>query len=249
MITVDDLWQTGFHKRTDFMTTQWSVVLEAAEASPESRTALESLCRAYWYPLFAYSRRRGASIDEAQDAVQQFFAQLLERDTLTVADPNRGRFRSFLLTAFRNSLTNDHKKRNARKRCAEAFPVRIDGRDADAKLAHEPFHDVTPERLYRQLWAITLLNHVMSRLREEYTRRGQEKQFDCLKKLLAGRSTETSYDEVGRELDISAAATMTAVSRMRRRYRELLRLEISRTVSGADEVEDEIHELFDSLSL
>jgi RNA polymerase sigma-70 factor (ECF subfamily) len=230
-----------------FETTHWSVVLEARGSSPDSRAALESLCQAYWYPLYAYLRRRGSSIDDAQDLVQAFFVGLIEKRVLSIADPERGRFRSFLLASLRNFTANERDKQQAKKRGGGTLPFRIDGSAGESRYCGEPGHDITPEQLYHKQWAVTLLDRVMELLRDEFSRRGQEHQFECLKRFLAGRSSESSYVEVASELNLTRAAAMSAVSRMRRRYREILRTEIGRTVSHPSEVDDEIRGLFESL--
>ena len=232
----------------EFDTTHWSVVLAAGHrSSPDSSEALATLCRAYWYPLYAYVRRRVQDVHEAQDLTQEFFTQLLEKNLLAVAHPERGRFRAFLLTAFRHFLVNEWEKAKAQKRGGGRAPIPLDFSSGEHGLTLEPTDELTPERLYDRQWAVTLLDHVMARLREEHVRAGKEKHFELLKVFLTGQTASVSYAQVAGELGISEGAATVAAHRLRRRYRELLRAEIAQTVAEPDEVEDEIRSLFTSL--
>jgi RNA polymerase sigma-70 factor (ECF subfamily) len=209
--------------------------------------ALEYLCGKYWYPLYTYLRRQAHTPHEAEDLVQTFFARLLERETISVADPSRGRFRSFVLTALRNFVANERDKTLAQKRGGGIRALSIDAAYGESRYAFEPGHHLTPERLFEKQWAVTLLDHVMAQLREEHVRAGRELQFDSLKSHLTGTGSESNYAILSEKLGISKSAAMTAVSRLRRRYRELLRSEIASTVASPEEVDDEIRRLFESL--
>ena len=163
------------------------MVLEAGHSSsPESRQALEALCRQYWYPLYAYLQRRGGKVQEAEDLIQSFFARLIERGVIGVPSPRRGRFRSFLLTALTNFAANEHEKSKAEKRGGAIHLVGID--TAEWKYRLEPSHHRTPEQLYEQQWAVTLLDRVMAALRDEYVQSRKQAFFDCLKGYTLGRS-------------------------------------------------------------
>lgn len=233
------------HGAARFATTRWTVVLSAKDrSSPESRQAMAALCEAYWYPLYAYVRRLGHEANDAQDLTQGFFALLLEKDYLRSVDREKGKFRSFLLAALKHFLANERDRRKAKKRGGDRRMVSIDVRAAEDRYAHEPAHALTPERLFQRRWALTLLDHVLARLRAETLQR--QAIFDKLKGCLAeGRGSD--YARLGRELGLSEAAVKVAVHRLRRRYRELLREEIGRTVEGANEIDGEVRELFAAL--
>jgi RNA polymerase sigma factor (sigma-70 family) len=232
----------------DFDTTHWSVVLTAGHrSSPDSRKALSTLCQAYWYPLYAYARRRGRNVEEAQDLTQEFFARLLEKDYLAVAQPGRGRFRSFLLTAFKHFLANEWDKARAQKRGGGCAPISLDFATGESRYLREPADELTPERIYERQWALTLLEQVLARLRDEFVRAGKADLFEQLKVFITPRTTADCYAEAAGELSISQEAVRVAVHRLRRRYRQLLRAEISQTVAEPSDVEDEIRSLFSAL--
>jgi DNA-directed RNA polymerase specialized sigma24 family protein len=232
-----------------FQSTHWSTVLQAGQdSSPEMHKALEALCRVYWYPLYAYLRHFGYPADSAQDLVQGFFANLLEKGAISVATPSRGRFRSFLLTSLRNFTANQRDKGQAEKRGGTSVILTVDASQGESRYATEPSHELTAERLYERQWAVALLDNVTGQLRKEYLRAGKGWQFECLKAFLAGRSPTVRYAQAAEQLRITQSAAMTAASRLRQRYRELLRSEIARTVAHPDEVDDEIVLLFNSLS-
>jgi RNA polymerase sigma-70 factor (ECF subfamily) len=186
-------------------------------------------------------------VHEAEDLIQTFFTRLLEQGTISAVDPSRGRFRSFVITALSNFMANEREKASAQKRGGGTHALSIDTHLGESRYCIEPAHDLTAERLFEKQWAVTLLDHVMIQLREEHTRRGTEVQFNLLKVHLTGGRIEDGYASVARQLGISKAAAMTAVSRLRRRYRDLLRSEIARTVASEADVEDEIRQLFDAL--
>jgi RNA polymerase sigma-70 factor (ECF subfamily) len=228
-----------------FASTRWSVVAAAGrKESPEARAALAVLCQAYWYPLYAYARRRLASADDARDLTQEFFARLLEKDYLQAADPRRGKFRSFLLTAFQHFLANEHARSTARKRGGQRRPVSLEFGDGEHRYRHEPADLATPETLYERRWALTLLEQTLANLRREFAASGKERLFEALKGTLTGDGSGEPYERIGRDLGLSGAAVKTAVHRLRRRYQELLRAEVARTVTSPEEVEDELRDLF-----
>lgn len=229
-------------KAEPFATTNWSLVLAAGQrGSAESAAALERLCAIYWPPLYAYVRRRVADVHEAQDLTQAFFERVLEKDYLADADPERGRFRAFLLTAFQHFLSKEWDKAKAQKRGGGR---RLLPFDVVSQPASEPASELTAEQVFEREWAITLLLRVMQRLQREMERDGKGRQFNALKAIFTGDSRGTKYSDAARELGLSDAATRMGASRMRQRYRVLLRDEIAATVSSPDDVEDEIRRLF-----
>lgn len=224
-----------------FATTHWSVVLAAGgERSPEAHQALATLCETYWYPLYAYVRRRGYAAEDAQDLTQAFFAALLEKVYLRAADRERGRFRSFLLTALKRFLSKEWDRAHAQKRGGTHGPISLDVQSGETRYSLEPSHDWTPERIYERRWALTLLDQVMARLRQRYVADGKEQLFDLLKAFLTGESGAPPYSQAAAELAMTEGAVKVAVHRLRRRYRELLRSEIAQTVAHPGEVDDEL---------
>ncbi len=234
-----------------FMTTRWSVVLVAGRrSSPDSRQALEALCRAYWYPLYAYVRRRVVDVNEAQDLTQAFFAELLAKNYVSAAKVERGRFRAFLLTALKHFLSKEWQKAKAQKRGGDRVRIPLDFETAQAKYVVEPAAGLTAEQIYDREWAIALLGRTMQRLEAEFLAAGKQRQFEELKAFLIGpQEGEAIYSESAARLGMTPAAVKMSAHRIRRRYRELLREEIRETVSGPDEVEDEISKLFTTLGL
>lgn len=231
--------------RDGFATTRWSVVVAAGHrASAESSVALESLCAAYWYPLYAYVRRRVSDVNDAQDLTQAFFAELLDKNYVGTARPEHGRFRSFLLTAFKHFLAKEWEKAKAQKRGGGRAPISLDFASADSRFCFEPAAGLTAEQIYDQQWAIALLNQIMHRLQAELEVAGKREQFEELKGFVIGDHAGTTYADAACQLNLTEAAAKKAASRMRQRYRELLRDEIAQTVADPDEVEDEIRNLF-----
>lgn len=228
-----------------FATTHWSVVVRAGRGrTPGAGRALAALCENYWFPLYAFVRRAGHAADDAQDLTQAFFAELLAKDVLAVADPQRGKFRSFLQAAVKHFLAKEHRRQRAQKRGGRQAPLSLDFDSGENRYRRiEPADNLTPERLYEKRWALTLLDLVFARLREEFSAAGKLPQFDRLKLFLAGRPGDVSYRELAEELNITEGAVKVAVHRMRRRYRELLKDEIAQTVTGPEELEDELRDL------
>jgi RNA polymerase sigma-70 factor (ECF subfamily) len=232
------------HRSPIFVTTHWSIVLSAKNRdSVESDVALESLCRAYWFPLYAFVRRRGYSPADAEDLTQAFFAWLLERDWLESADQNRGRFRSFLLTSIDNFLSNEWAKARAQKRGSGRI-ISLQFDDAENSCAPEPAVNFTPEQSFEWRWALALLDQVMSRLSAEFAESGKAKLFEALKPCLVGERTSQPYAILALKLEMTEGSVKVAVHRLRQRYRQLLRDEIANTVATPEEVEEELRYLF-----
>jgi RNA polymerase sigma factor (sigma-70 family) len=230
-----------------FVTTHWSVVLSAREKhSPQSAAALETLCRTYWYPLYAYLRRQGRSPHDAQDLTQGFFVRLLQKDYLEAVAREKGKFRTFLLVALKRFSANEWDREHAQKRGGFAAVVSIDQELAESRFAAEPSHNVQPDMLFDRQWAMTLLDQAMSRLHEEYVASGRAKLFEYLQSCLAREESALPYAEIAARLNLTEPAVKMAVHRLRARYRETLRAEIAHTVSSPEEVEDEIRQLFSS---
>jgi RNA polymerase sigma-70 factor (ECF subfamily) len=228
-----------------FASTRWSLVVAAAQReSPEGEAALATLCRLYWYPLYAYARRRLPQAQDAQDLTQEFFARLLDKNYLRQADRQRGRFRAFLLAAFRHFLANEQERSHALKRGGSRTSLALDFDSGERRYRQEPSHEATPESLYERGWALTLLQQGLARLREELAGAGKERLFECLKGALTADATPRPYSELARELGLSAEALKVAVHRLRRRYGELIRAEIAQTVTTPEEIEDELRDLF-----
>jgi RNA polymerase sigma-70 factor (ECF subfamily) len=228
-----------------FATTRWSLIVAGREpGSPGARQALAHLCDAYWYPLYAYVRRRGHDADEAADLTQEFFARLLEGNFLGGVDPAKGRFRAFLLAACKHFLANEHDRACAQKRGGGRAPLSLDLDGAEGRYRREPAHDLTAEKLYERRWALTLLDRVLGRLREEMAARGKGEQFDRLGVFLLGDRGAPSHGQVAEVLGMTAGAVKVAVHRLRQRYRELIQEEIAHTVQTPDEIDDEIRDLF-----
>jgi RNA polymerase sigma-70 factor (ECF subfamily) len=231
-----------------FTTTHWSVVLAAKDnASPVADEALAQLCRAYWYPLYAFIRRRGHGPDDAQDLTQEFFYRLLDKHYLSAVDHRKGRFRTFLLAAVEHFLANEWRRSQTQRRGGGQQIVSIDD-DAEQRYTNEPATELSPERIYEQRWALAFLEQVLGRLRVEFAGAGKGATFESLKVFLTGDRPPVSYAELASLLVTTEAAVKMAVSRMRQRYGELLRQEIANTVSSPDEVEDELRALMSALS-
>ncbi len=232
-------------KRAVFATTHWSLVVSAQDGeAPRSAEALESLCRAYWYPLYAYARRTGHSAADAEDLTQGFFARLLEKDYLKAAAREKGRFRTFLLTALQRFLANEWDRQHAQKRGGFTPMVAIDQALAEFRFAAEPAHSLQPDVLFDRQWAVTLLERTMATLQEEYVASGRAALFDHLQGCLARGQSGLAYTEIASRLKLTEAAVKMAVYRLRARYREILQAEIAQTVSSSEEVEEEIRHLF-----
>jgi len=232
-----------------FCTTRWSVVLLAGQNdSPQAAEALEKLCRTYWYPLYAYVRRKGHNAADAQDLTQGFFYHLLKKNYLARADPGKGRFRDFLLTGLRHFLINEWDRAQAQKAGAGQIPISLDAKTAETWYGQEPATETTPETLYEKRWALTLLEQALTRLRDEQVAEGKGRQFELLKPFLSSGTKGGAYDRVAKELGTTRNAVAMAVTRLRKRYRELVQEEIAHTVAKPEEVEEERRWLFKVLN-
>ena len=231
-----------------FTTTHWSVVRAAGETSSASHAALEQLCRVYWPPLYAYIRRQGYPVHDAQDLVQGFFALLLEKNFVGMADREKGKFRSFLLTALNRFLNGERDRTNAAKRGGGKVLISLDEQTGEGLLVLEPASDSTPEKEFEKNWAITLLRQALARLREESLAAGKAAVFDQLKPFLEGEARSGQYAAAAARLRMSVNGVAVTVHRLRQRYRELVRAEIANTVAGPEELEDELQHLFAALS-
>jgi RNA polymerase sigma factor (sigma-70 family) len=225
-----------------FKTTLWTTVLAAGnKSSSDSEAALARLCQTYWRPVYAYIRKRTPSPDQAQDLTQGFFNHLLEKEHLARADPNRGRFRSFLMTSVQNFLRDMHDYSTSQKRGGGRALLSLDLTFADEE--NEPAAALTPELAFEKRWARSMLDQVMSRLTEEYRASGRAALFHSLQPHLWGDSDSVPYDELARRFGATSVQLRVTAHRVRQRYREILREEIAQTVSSPDEVESEIQYL------
>ena len=235
--------KSGGEAARSFHTTHWSVVLEAGGSDGSARTALETLCRNYWYPLYAFVRRRGYDTHQAQDLTQEFFTRLLASESLKTAQPERGRFRTFLLGALKNFLANDWRDAHRLKRGGGAEFLSWDELDPERRYALEPADRASAESLFDRRWAQAVVSGALARLEAELRREGTAERFVALKVFLQGDGEADSYASAAARLGLSEAATKSAIFRMRRRYGELIREEIAQTVATPAEVEAEIQYL------
>jgi RNA polymerase sigma-70 factor (ECF subfamily) len=232
-----------------FVTTHWSVVIQATmPQSQGARKALTELCETYWYPLYAFCRRRGYSREQAEDLTQHFFAHLIERNSMSVAEPSRGRFRAFLLTSLKNFLANQWRAETTKRRGEGRVLQSLDFKDAAARYATEPAHDETPEAVFERRWAMTIVQNAMNRLTEEQTKAGKAKLSKCLKTHLGGQDGRVPYAMLAAELGMSEGAVRVALHRLRLRFRELIRSEIAATVANEAEIDEELKVLFAALA-
>jgi RNA polymerase sigma factor (sigma-70 family) len=232
-------------RKDRFATTHWSMVVSAGgPRSSEASRALAMLCENYWFPLYAFVRRAGYTAEDAKDLTQEFFVCLLAKNYLATADRQRGRFRSFLLGAMKHFLANQERHQAAQKRGGNRLTISLDFHSGESRYKQiEPVDNLTPERLYEKRWALTLLDLVLSRLREEFRAAGKLKLFDTLKQFLAGGAAKPAHLEVAEQLGMTEGAVKVAAHRLRRRYRKLLKEEIARTIVDPEALEDELGEL------
>ncbi len=233
-----------------FATTHWSVVLAAAnERTPEAAAALEQLCRTYWYPLYAYVRHRGHKPEDSKDLTQEFFHQLLRKHYLAQVDPQKGKFRSFLLAAINHFLANEWDRARTLKRGGQISIISLNESLAEQRYAGEQAAGRSPEQLFERAWALALLERVLGRLHQETVQAGHAAHFAELRVFLTGEKPPGSYAALATKLGTNEPALRKEVQRLRRRYGELLREEIGRTVANLAEVEDELCHLFTVLSV
>jgi RNA polymerase sigma factor (sigma-70 family) len=230
-----------------FPTTRWTLVVAAGDAHrKEASSALVSLCENYWYPLYAYLRRRGYPADQAQDLTQQFFMRVLEGRYLDRANPEKGRFRSFILASLKFFVADEKDRDRAQKR-GGGMLVPLESSSGEERYQREPAHDETPERIFERHWALSVLNRVVERLRDEFVQHGSPEHFERLKVFLLGQG-DAPYAELAREMNTSEGALKVAIHRLRKRYRDLFRQEIADTVADPAEVESELRFLAAVLS-
>jgi RNA polymerase sigma-70 factor (ECF subfamily) len=231
-----------------FDTTDWTVVMEASKrGEPGSRDALAELVRAYWQPLYSYTRRLGHSPESAQDMTQEFFTRMMEKDFLGKADPARGRFRNFLLTAYKRFLGDERDKRRAQKRGGGVAHVRLDYKVAETTWRLDPGHDETPERLFERQWAQNLLARALDALRDEYAAKQDGGRFEALRPFLTAEHPGVPYKRLAEDLDLTPGALRVMMYRLRQRYRLLLEREIVKTTGPDADLEAEVCDLFRAL--
>lgn len=234
----------NFPPSRGFTTTRWTLVMAASrDSTPTSREALAELCERYWPPLYSYARRHGYSVDQAQDLTQAFFARFLEKRDVQAADPQRGRFRSFLLTSFKHFVANEHDRERAQKRGGGQVPIALEVETAEARYAAEPPDKLTPEALFERQWALDVIDRGLAKVRADYVKAGKEAMFERLKGFLIGEKEQGGYADVARTLGTTEGAIKVTVHRLRRRFRDVLRAEIMATVSDDSEIDDEIRYL------
>lgn len=221
--------------------------MAAAQATSQSREALESLCRAYWQPVYAYLRRKGYDTHQAQDLTQGFFARFLEKNYLENIAPEKGKFRSYLLGALKHFVSNERDRVQAKKRGGGRRIIPLDVALGESRYGFQPRDELTPERLFEKCWALTLLDQVLTRLESEFVKAGKAKIFRRLLVFLTGENAASYYRAIAGELKMTEGAVKVTVHRMRRRYRQILEEEVAGTVAGSDEVGGEIRYLLSAL--
>ena len=249
MATDESHGHTGVRPEPLFVTTHWSVVLAAGHGdTTRAADSLAHLCQTYWYPLYAYARRRGCSPPDAQDLTQEFFARLLAGNWVAQADQHRGRFRSFLLSAMKHFMANEWNKAQAQKRGGGQPILSLNDDSAEHRYRLEPVETATPESLFERGWALTLLEGVLARLEEEYRREGRQALIEAMRPALTTDRGAIDYAAMAHKLGMTETAARVAVHRLRQRYRQLIRAEVAGTVASPDEVEVEMRHLFQVLT-
>ncbi|MGB2807261.1 MAG: hypothetical protein WBC22_05950 [Sedimentisphaerales bacterium] len=232
-----------------FATTHWSVVRAAGKSSsPHYKEAMGTLCKIYWFPLYAYLRRHGYDNNQAEEYTQAFFARILEKHSLRQADPKQGKFRSFLLISLKYFLANERDRARAKKRGGGRKVLSLNFENAENQYSLEPAHELSPEKLFERSWALAVLERTMSLLTAEAVKTKKQKIFEHLKVYLTAKKSSVPYHKVAEKLGMSEGAVKVAVHRLRRRYRKLLREEIAQTVSTEDQIDEEIRDLFAALA-
>jgi RNA polymerase sigma factor (sigma-70 family) len=227
-----------------FATTHWSAVIAAGQNSgPGAHAALEELCQTYWYPLYAYVRRLGHSAADAEDLTQEFFSRLLSKDYLARADPQKGKFRSFLLTGLKRLLSDEWDRANRLKRGGGKKTISFDAAQAESRYQLEPVDDRSPDYLFERSWAAALLERAAWRLQEEYAAAGKSRFFEQLTEFRTDSDEQRSYSEVAAQFGLGESAMKSAIYRFRRRHHELVREEIAQTVGDPAEVDEEVRYL------
>ena len=233
-----------------FATTHWTAVLAAGRGSSrQADVALEELCRTYWYPLYAYVRRQGHSREDAEDLTQGFFARLLEKNYLEGVTSDKGKFRAFLLVALKRFLANEWDRASRQKRGGGVMPLSLDWQDADTRYQINPADNLSPDKLYDRAWAVIVLERVITRLRDENGAEGKANLYEQLKPFLMIGKSEIPYAQAAAALKLTEGAVRVAVHRLRRRYRELLREEITQTLANPAQADEEMQSLFNALAV
>ncbi|MDC0325377.1 ECF-type sigma factor [bacterium] len=234
--------------RAAFEATRWTLIIGAQTSdSKRSQDALSDLCQIYWYPLYSFVRRKGYSPHDAEDLTQGFFERLLAKDFLRHVDRGKGRFRSFLLASMSHHLTDEYVRSKSQKRGGGQSPISLDQQAAEAKYHLEPADTLTPEHLFEKQWVLTTLESVLHLLREEYEKQGKSMVFDQLKILLTGGKGSVPMAHLASTLNMTEPSTRMAASRLRQRYKEVLRREISHTVANQEDIDTEMQYLFEVL--
>ena len=234
--------------RDQFTTTHWTLVLAAKRRhEPAGAEAFARLCGRYYEPLYTYLRRQSQTVEDAQDLMQGFIARLLEKDVLRHADPARGKFRAFLLTALKHYAANAHERATAIKRGGSQPPLPLDLEAAEGRYRHEPRDDFTPERLYERSWALAVLERALAALRAEFRANGREAFFDAVHSSLTGEGERASYREIAGRFGMTESGVRVTVHRMRLRYRDLVRAEVAETVDSEEAVDEELRHLQSAL--
>ena len=232
-----------------FATTHWSVVLAAGNSSsPQHREALSTLCRTYWFPLYAYLRRRGCNAHQAEDYTQAFFTRMLEKHSLSEVEPKPGKFRSFLLASLKHFIANELDRARSQKRGGSHTILSLNFGNAENQYVLEPAHQMSPEKLFEKSWALTVLEQAMNQLEAEFASSNKQRLFDRLRVYLAAETDAIPYRDVAAQLRMTEGAVKIAVHRLRSRYRELLRDEVAQTVATQEQIDEEISDLLAVLS-
>ena len=231
-----------------FTQTHWSVVLAAGDnSSPEGFAALDKLCHAYWFPLYAYVRRCGETPEDAKDLTQEFFGRLLEKNWLRAVNPQRGRFRWFLLASLKHFLSNEWDRARTQKRGGGRRPIYLDELSPEERYSLEPTDSLSADKVYDRTWALTLLEKTRARLGDEFTAAGRVERFAMLERFLPGEQSSSTYAEIATRLSVAEGTVKSDVSRLRRRYGELLREELVQTLGSVTDLDDELRHLFEAL--
>lgn len=228
----------------EFPSTQWSLVARAGGQQQAARQAVEELCNLYWYPVYSFFRRRAATVDAAEDLTQGFFTHLLDGELVAAADAKQGRFRAYLIGCCRNYMLDQHRRESAKKRGGAARRVPIDFAEAEARFRREPKTEGDPEKLFLRTWALTLIEQAVSAVRQEYAAAGKAPLFDRLRPALTRDPDAEGYRAIGDNLGLSENAVKKAAQELRKKYGVALRHRIRLTIASADDLDDEIRELF-----
>jgi RNA polymerase sigma factor (sigma-70 family) len=245
MPTPEDNPTAGPVRDAQFAATSWTLVMAAKQSgSPEAGAALEKLCAHYWYPLYAYVRRKGHDPDKAQDLTQEFFYRLIRENYLGAVDRRRGKFRSFLLAAMNHFMSNQRDYERAAKRGGGQTLFSLDETDAEDRYLREPSSTMSPEKIFERNWFLTLFDQALARLREEQVAAGRAEVFDHLKQFIVDDASAGDYNAAAAKVNMTANAVAVTVHRWRERYKKLVHEEVVRTVADPSEIEEELRRFF-----